>query len=56
MRDYLERIKWDKNPPVPELTPEVIEGTSKKYLESHRRLLGRTKINYVFRKAFIFIS
>ncbi|MFC1892718.1 phosphoribosylaminoimidazolesuccinocarboxamide synthase [Chloroflexota bacterium] len=40
VRDYLEEIKWDKNPPAPELPPEVIEETSKKYLEAHRRLLG----------------
>jgi phosphoribosylaminoimidazole-succinocarboxamide synthase len=40
VRDYLEAIKWDKNPPAPELPPEVIEETSKKYLEAYRRLLG----------------
>ncbi len=40
VRDYLEGIKWDKNPPAPELPPEVIEETSKKYLEAYRRLLG----------------
>jgi len=40
VRDYLESIKWDKNPPAPELPPEVIEKTSKKYLEAYKRLLG----------------
>ena len=40
VRDYLESVKWDKNPPAPELPPEVIEETSKKYLEAHRRLVG----------------
>jgi phosphoribosylaminoimidazole-succinocarboxamide synthase len=40
VRDYLEGIKWDKNPPAPELPPEVIEETSKKYLEAYKRLLG----------------
>ncbi len=40
VRDYLEGIKWDKNPPAPELPPEVIEETSKKYLEAYRKLLG----------------
>lgn len=39
VRDYLERIKWDKNPPAPELPPEVIDETSKKYLEAYKRLL-----------------
>jgi len=40
VRDYLEGIKWDKNPPAPELPSEVIEETSKKYLEAYKRLLG----------------
>ena len=40
VRDYLEGIKWDKNPPAPKLPPEVIEETSKKYLEAYKRLLG----------------
>ncbi|MBM3142600.1 MAG: phosphoribosylaminoimidazolesuccinocarboxamide synthase [Chloroflexi bacterium] len=39
VRDYLESIKWDKNPPAPELPPEVIQETSKKYLEAYKRLL-----------------
>jgi phosphoribosylaminoimidazole-succinocarboxamide synthase len=39
VRDYLEGIKWDKNPPAPELPPEVIEETSKKYFEASKRLL-----------------
>jgi len=39
VRDYLEGIKWDKNPPAPELPPEVVEETSKKYLEARKRLL-----------------
>ena len=41
VRDFLESIKWDKNPPVPTLPPEIIEGTRKRYLEIHRRLTGR---------------
>jgi len=40
VRDYLEGIKWDKSPPAPELPPEVVEETSKKYLEARERLLG----------------
>lgn len=39
VRDYLEGIKWDKNPPAPELPPEVVKETSKKYLEARKRLL-----------------
>ena len=40
VRDYLEGIKWDKNPPAPELPHEVVEETSRKYLEARERLLG----------------
>ncbi len=40
VRDYLEKINWDKNSPAPELPPEVIQETSKKYLEAHKRLLN----------------
>jgi len=38
VRDYLEGLKWDKSPPAPELPPEIVEGTSQRYLEIHRRL------------------
>jgi len=40
VRDYLEGINWDKNPPAPELPPEVIAETGKKYQEAYKRLLG----------------
>lgn len=41
VRDYLESISWDKQPPVPELPPEIIKKTSEKYLEAYRYLVGR---------------
>lgn len=41
VRDYLESIDWDKAPPAPVLPKEIIEKTSQKYLEAHRRLIGR---------------
>ncbi|MBI3447698.1 MAG: phosphoribosylaminoimidazolesuccinocarboxamide synthase [Acidobacteria bacterium] len=41
VRDYLESIKWDKNPPVPSLPSAIVEGTRKRYLDIHRRLTGR---------------
>ena len=40
VRDYLERIRWPKVPPAPELPPEVVAGTSDKYLEALRILTG----------------
>ncbi len=41
VRDYLERIKWNKQPPVPTLPDDVVERTRAKYLEAFRRLTGR---------------
>ena len=40
VRDYLERIGWKKQPPAPELPPDVVEATRARYLEAHRRLTG----------------
>ena len=41
VRDYLEEIKWNKQPPVPSLPENVVQGTRDKYLEAYRRLTGR---------------
>jgi phosphoribosylaminoimidazole-succinocarboxamide synthase len=41
VRDYLEEIRWNKQPPVPSLPDEVIARTREKYLEALRRLTGR---------------
>ena len=41
VRDYLETLTWNKQPPGPELPLEVIRKTSEKYLEAHRRLTGK---------------
>jgi phosphoribosylaminoimidazole-succinocarboxamide synthase len=41
VRDYLERIRWNKQPPVPSLPADVVEKTREKYVEAHRRLTGR---------------
>lgn len=40
VRDYLETLDWDKQPPAPSLPPEVVEATSRKYLEAFRLLTG----------------
>jgi phosphoribosylaminoimidazole-succinocarboxamide synthase len=40
VRDYLERIKWNKQPPVPSLPDEVVARTREKYLEALTRLSG----------------
>jgi phosphoribosylaminoimidazole-succinocarboxamide synthase len=41
VRDYLEQIRWNKQPPVPSLPDDVIEKTREKYVEAFRRLTGR---------------
>ena len=41
VRDYLEQIKWNKQPPVPSLPDEVVAKTREKYIEAFRRLSGR---------------
>jgi phosphoribosylaminoimidazole-succinocarboxamide synthase len=41
VRDYLEEIRWNKQPPAPVLPAEVARRTSEKYVESYRRLTGR---------------
>ncbi|HEV3097259.1 MAG TPA: phosphoribosylaminoimidazolesuccinocarboxamide synthase [Candidatus Dormibacteraeota bacterium] len=38
LRDYLEQIGWNKQPPTPPLPEEVVQGTSARYLEAMRRL------------------
>ena len=40
VRDYLERIRWPKTPPGPELPPEVVAATQAKYREAFRLLVG----------------
>jgi phosphoribosylaminoimidazole-succinocarboxamide synthase len=42
VRDYLESIRWDKQPPAPALPEEVARNTSEKYKEAYQALTGRT--------------
>jgi phosphoribosylaminoimidazole-succinocarboxamide synthase len=41
VRDYLDEIRWNKQPPVPSLPDHVILRTRDKYLEAFRRLTGK---------------
>ncbi|HTG43033.1 MAG TPA: phosphoribosylaminoimidazolesuccinocarboxamide synthase, partial [Verrucomicrobiae bacterium] len=41
VRDYLERLDWNKNPPAPALPPEIVEKTTAKYLEAFKKITGR---------------
>jgi phosphoribosylaminoimidazole-succinocarboxamide synthase len=40
VRDWLEASGWDKQPPAPELPPEVVDGTLDRYREAYRLLTG----------------
>ncbi len=41
VRNYLETLDWDKRPPGPELPPEVVAETSRRYLDIYQRLTGK---------------
>lgn len=41
VRDHLESVGWNKQPPVPELPADVVEGTRERYLEIYKILTGR---------------
>jgi phosphoribosylaminoimidazole-succinocarboxamide synthase len=40
VRDYLESLAWNKQPPAPQLPPEVVAATTARYLEAYRLLTG----------------
>ncbi len=40
VRDWLESIAWNKEPPAPMIPPDVVERTSQKYRDAYRRLVG----------------
>jgi phosphoribosylaminoimidazole-succinocarboxamide synthase len=41
VRDYLETLAWNKQPPAPMLPADVVARTTAKYLEAYERLTGR---------------
>lgn len=40
VRDYLEQLDWNKQPPAPGLPPEVAQATTARYLEAYELLVG----------------
>jgi phosphoribosylaminoimidazole-succinocarboxamide synthase len=40
VRDWLVDSGWNKEPPAPELPPEIVQATSQRYREAHERLTG----------------
>jgi phosphoribosylaminoimidazole-succinocarboxamide synthase len=47
VRDYCERLGWDKTPPGPELPEEVVAGTRARYVEAFERLTGVDFADYL---------
>ncbi len=41
LREYLETLDWDKQPPAPKLPDEVIKKTQDKYIEAYERITGK---------------
>ena len=41
VRDYLERIGWNKQPPAPALPLDVVAGTREKYREAYQLITGQ---------------
>ena len=41
VRDYLEKLDWNKRPPAPELPREVAQATTARYLEAYELLTGQ---------------
>jgi len=41
VRDFLVQSGWNKEPPAPPLPPEVVRGTSERYRECYRRIVGK---------------
>ncbi len=40
VRDYLEQIGWNKQPPAPALPADVVSGTTQKYRDAYQRITG----------------
>ncbi|MEO6184561.1 MAG: phosphoribosylaminoimidazolesuccinocarboxamide synthase, partial [Verrucomicrobiota bacterium] len=41
VRDYLETLDWNKQPPAPALPKDVVDKTTEKYLEAFEKLTGK---------------
>jgi len=42
VRDYLERLNWNKQPPAPALPPEIAQATTRRYLEAYELLTSES--------------
>ena len=44
VRDYLDSIQWNRQPPVPELPEDIVRKTREKYLEAFARITGKKEL------------
>jgi len=47
VRDWLERLDWDKTPPGPELPDDVVAGTRERYVQAFERITGSSFATYL---------
>lgn len=40
VRDYLEKIHWNKNPPIPSLPDDIVAGTTERYRDALRKIIS----------------
>ncbi|MDP6102910.1 MAG: phosphoribosylaminoimidazolesuccinocarboxamide synthase, partial [Dehalococcoidia bacterium] len=45
VRDWLIASGWDREPPAPELPPEVVSKTRTRYIEAYERVTGQKWVN-----------
>lgn len=45
VRDYLEALDWNKQPPAPELPEKVVNKTREKYIEAYRLITGKSDLD-----------
>ncbi|HZG36405.1 MAG TPA: phosphoribosylaminoimidazolesuccinocarboxamide synthase, partial [Gaiellaceae bacterium] len=53
VRDYCERLGWDKTAPGPELPLDVVAGTRARYVEAFELLTGRAFDDYLAEPAVV---
>jgi len=46
VRDWLTESGWDREPPAPELPPDIVQKTAERYHEAYRRLTGRELMRF----------
>ena len=42
VRDFLDDLDWDKQPPPPPLPTDVVSATSARYIDAYERITGRS--------------